>query len=243
MAEPAPALAQALREDARLAVQCCKSPAEQVFEVRGRFSAGPNVIASSPSTPEANRAGEVSSRGNFWFPRVYGVSNALYLNVEANPADFHRGSVEGAIPEITPHFSAGVELPMIPVCKCRAGAGAVHAHGCPCPEHPCTARSRPLLARVALPDDAWARCCQQPPFGLLLAHFICRGEQNPSAKLSVDIAGHIYTHVCVYTHIYTHTLNYPLCISLKGVYLLHRYWPFIENIEIHERDISGEQYF
>lgn len=88
-AELAPAFAQALREDAHLATRCCKSPAEQVSEVSRRLSADPNVVASSPSIPEENRAGEVSSCGKFWFPHVLGVSNALHFSVEGNPADFH----------------------------------------------------------------------------------------------------------------------------------------------------------
>lgn len=89
-AAPAPVFAQTLREDARLATQCHNGPMEPVFEVNGRFSADPNAIALSLRIPEENRAGEVSSPGNFWFPHVSGVSKALHLNIEANPADFHR---------------------------------------------------------------------------------------------------------------------------------------------------------
>lgn len=77
-------------EDARLAGQRHDGPTEPLFEVSGRFSAAPNAIALSTRIPEENEASEASSPGNFWFPRVFGVSRALPLNIEANPAGFPR---------------------------------------------------------------------------------------------------------------------------------------------------------
>lgn len=77
-------------EDARLTGQCHDGPTEPLFEVSGRFSAAPNAIALSTRIPEENEASEASSPGNFWFPRGFGVSRALPLNIEANPAGFPR---------------------------------------------------------------------------------------------------------------------------------------------------------
>lgn len=65
MAVLALVFAQPLQVDAHLALQCHNSPMELVSEVNGRFSADPNTIALSLRIQEENRAGEVSSPGNF----------------------------------------------------------------------------------------------------------------------------------------------------------------------------------